>query len=68
MDIGNKIATPSLSLLTLLPKEIKALLTTSLFANLLVCGITLMNGFCCAVEKQQMLGCSVVTVFVAALP
>ena len=68
MDIGNKIPAPSLCFLTLPPKEIKGLLTMSLFANLPVCGITFMNCFCCAVEKQQMLGCSVVTVFVAALP
>lgn len=34
MDIGNKTPTPSLRLLTLLQKEIKALLTVPLFANL----------------------------------
>lgn len=34
MDIGNKTPTPSLRLLTLLQKEIKALLTVLLFANL----------------------------------
>lgn len=51
MDIGNKIPTPSLRLLTLLLRAIKALLTASPLCR--SSSTTVLGCLCCAAEEQR---------------